>query len=181
MKIEILKPVWDWIKGNVVPLSALASLLTIATIIYGFSKSGKELILKFWNRITRYPPKLPRETIKIHPQINGCWWHMGSSNSKLAMQVVGDWEVTNIIKGEVHIVGACLCRPRTDGRVLIQHPNENIFGKYPILPGATVQITANFWIQPPICKASRDFKATVILFDQFRNEYKIKDVVFEYR
>jgi len=95
------------------------------------------------------------------------------------MQVVGRWHVTSITGDNVRLLAAKISKPKTDGHVLTRHPNENLFGSYPILPGETTEVSSDFWILPPVCKEGEDFRTSVILVDQCGNEHKIKNVVFK--
>jgi hypothetical protein len=63
--------------------------------------------------------------------------------------------------------------------VSIRDPKDNIFGRYPILPGATTEVCTDFIVKPPILEEGQDFKTTVILIDQLGNEHKVKNVVFK--
>jgi hypothetical protein len=56
-----------------------------------------------------------------------------------------------------------------------------MFGHYSIPPGATTELSADFWVTPPICKEGEDFKAAVSVVDQFGNEHKVKGIVFRGR
>lgn len=123
-------------------------------------------------------PEIPRETIRIVPQPAGHRWHMGSVASRPAMQVVSDWFITNITNQPIHLVGAHITRPRTNGFVLVRHPQRNIYGPYVIPPGFTTEATADFWIQPPVRKVGQDFKATIVIVDQFGNKHAVRKVLF---
>src|SRR5574341_163056 len=147
-------------------IGALVGIFTILGFIF---KWGKGIIVKIRHFIIRYRPKIPRETMRIIPQPPGHWWHMGSINKQPAMQLVSNWYVTNITNDPVIILGSRILRPRIDGHVFATQ----------ISKGATDKVSAHFWIQPPVCKQGRDFKAKIVLIDQFGNEHKIKNVLFK--
>jgi len=159
-------------------IGLIAAVVTIIGGIFAAIKWGKGVLGKLWHFVFRYKPRVPRETVKVLPQVHGCWWGEGSVSGKPAMQVVGQWHVTNITGDPVQLLGTRIGRPRTDGHVLTRHPNENIFGRYPILPGQTTEVHSNFWIAPPVRKVGEDLKVTVFLTDQYGNDHKIKNVVF---
>jgi hypothetical protein len=94
------------------------------------------------------------------------------------MQVVGRWHATNIIGEQVLLLGARLSKPPTDGHVMVRHPEQNIFGRYPIRPGATTEVSTDFWVMPPTKKEGQDLVANVILIDQYGNPHKVKAVRF---
>jgi len=159
-------------------IGAIAGIVTILGGIFAAFKWGRGLLVKAWHFVTRSKPKVPRETIRILPQMRGCWWGNGSVAGKPAMQVVGRWHVTNITGDNVRLLGARLLKPKTEGHVLTRHPQENIYGSYPILPGETTEVDSDFWVIPPMRKEGEDFKTSVVLIDQYGNEHKIKNVIF---
>ena len=160
-------------------IGAIAAIVTILGGIFAAVKWGKSFLLKLLHFVTRFKPKVPRETIRVLPQIQGCWWGNGSVSGKPAMQVVGKWHVTNITGDNVLLLGVKTLKPRTEGHVFTRHPRENIYGSYPILPGETTEVSSDFWIVPPMRKEGEDLKTTVVLIDQYGNEHKIKNVVFK--
>lgn len=169
----------DWLRTNSDTITALSAMLGIVGMIWVALKYGNGFLVKAWCFFTRFRPKIPRETIRVLPQLRAQWWSMGTLDGKPAMHIVGDWFVTNITDDRIFILGTRLTRPRIDGRVLVKHPDKELYGRFPILPRATTEIRADFWIRPPICKEGKDFKTAIILIDQFRNEHKVKDAVFK--
>ena len=95
------------------------------------------------------------------------------------MQVVGQWDVTNITANNVRLLSVRTLKPKSEGHVLTRHPNDNTFGSCPILPGETTEVTSDFWIVPPLRKEGEDFRTSVVFVDQYGNEHKIKKVVFK--
>ena len=138
-----------------------------------------KLLSKFWNFITHYRPHIPRETVRVVPQKRSIWWGKGSVGGKPAMQISGRWYVTNIISDPVLVLYTYIESPHTEGHIFTRHPEKNIYGTYPILPGKTTEISTDFWIEPPICNEGKDLKASVILVDQFGNKHKLKNVIFK--
>lgn len=159
-------------------IGAIAAIVTILCGIFAAFKWGRGLFVRLWHHVSRYKLRVPRETVRVLPQLHSCWWSNGSVGGKPAMQVVGRWHVTNITCDNVRLLAARTTKPKTEGHVLTRHPNENIFGLYPILPGETTEVSSDFWVIPPVRKVGEDFKTTVILSDQYGNEHKIKNVLF---
>jgi hypothetical protein len=160
-------------------IGAIAAIVTILGGIFAAFKWGRRFLVRLWHFVSRYKPKVPRESIRVLPQMHGCWWSNGSVSGKPAMQVVGRWHVTNITGDNIRVLAARTSKPKTTGHVLTRHPNDNVFGSYPILPGETTEVSSDFWIVPPVRKEGEDFKTAVILVDQYGNEHKIKNVVFK--
>lgn len=143
------------------------------------------ILVKLLDKLTfKRNDTLPKQTLKLVLQPHGAWWHMGAAGAegKPAMQIVCDWHATNITSEKIIVTTAFIKRPRTEVAIpLVRHPHENIFGNYPIMPNSTSDLSLDFWIQAPVCKEGMPFKAMILVKDQFDNEHKIKDVVFEYR
>jgi hypothetical protein len=125
-------------------------------------KAIGEAFRRVWDLWQKMYPAAPRKTVRLIPRSRRHWWHLGSVRKKPAMQLVSYWHATNITTAPVYLLGVRLKHPGTEGGVLVQHPENNIFGNYPILPGDTVEVTADFWIQPPVrepdrCQAPRSW------------------------
>lgn len=159
-------------------LPILAAGVTILGGIVAFTKWGRDQCKKFWYFLTRYRPKVPRETVRIIPQYNHSWWHLGSENGEPAMQVVCDLYITNISTAEVLICGVSLIKPKIIGRIFVRLPHRDIYGSYPILPGCTTEARADFWIQPPICKENEPLVVDIDFIDQFGNSHRVREVTF---
>jgi hypothetical protein len=129
--------------------------------------------------VRRGDPSIPRETLRFVPALHGNRWHMGSFNERPAMQVVGDWRVTNIARLPVHLLHARLVKPATTGSVMVTEPDRRVVSTDPIPPGATTWASVLFWVQPPVRRVGENFTATVVIVDQFGNEHRLKKVVFK--
>lgn len=159
-------------------IAIIAGIIVILGGVFGALKWGRNVSQKFWHFLTRYRPRVPRETVRILQQMRENWWSMGSIGGKPAMQIVGHWYVTNITGDPVLLLRTYIKRPRTEGHVMVQHPERNIYGRYPIPPGHTAEVATDYWIVPPLRKEREDFKAGIVLIDQFGNEHKLRKVIF---
>ena len=57
--------------------------------------------------------------------------------------------------------------------------HEKMYGMYDIPPGETRNVSCDFWLEPPVVKASEPFTAHSVLFiDQFGNRHAVKRVRF---
>jgi len=139
---------------------------------------GGRIVGPLWKWVSRYKPKVPRETLRFvsHPQASQ--WNPGTVKGQPAMQVHSKWYATNITDHNVLLLSVRLRKPAVNGSVCVQHPHSNYFGNYPILPGATTEAIADFWITPPLCKPGEDYKADLIFIDQFGNDHKVNGVCF---
>jgi len=160
-------------------LEALAAIVTILGGIVAFTKFGRNLCKKFWHFLTRYRPRVPRETVRLIPQYHNSWWSLGSSKGKPAMEVVCDWYITNISDVDVSICEVSLKKPKTIGHILVRHPHQNIYGSYSIPPGCTTEARAVFWIQPPICREDEPLVVDIDFLDQFGNSHRVRKVKYQ--
>lgn len=126
---------------------------------------------------------IPKKTIILlpMPHPNATWWHMGSSRDISAMQIAGKFTVTNITKYNILLTVAKMKKPRKSlGPVTVKDVNSEYHGNYPIPPGATTNMTFDFWIVPPFKEKGENFIADIKILDQFGNEHLIKKVEFKY-
>ena len=162
-------------------IGALAGLVAIIGSIFVAFRWGKTVFT--WVAtfaVRRDGPVRPRKTIQIveHPQRP--WWHMGSSGSDPAMQIVSHWYVTNVTDQPVNVLAARMLWPKTSGAVDTKHHDRDIYGRYVVPPGLTTEVSVDFWVKPPVRRKGEEFKATIVLTDQFGNDHKVKNVVFRY-
>ncbi len=133
-------------------------------------------IAKWLHSIFKLP--YPKKTIKIINRDNSNWWSEGTKGNKPAMQVVGDWYLTNITDNEVLICRVEVNKPKTIGNIFVKHPKNDIYGNYVILPHCTTDARTDFWIQPLIREKGETYKTSVIFTDQFGNRYNVKNILF---
>lgn len=133
-----------------------------------------------WKFLARRPG-VPRRTLRLVPDEHDSWWHMGAMKGQPAMQISAHWYATNITQAPVHIVRVRLLKPNTLGQVLVQHPNSNVFGSYPLLPGRMTAVITDFFVQPPRKPEGKPFSARVEFTDNLGNRHKSKRVTFSCR
>lgn len=162
-------------------LITVAAVVTILTGIARFTDWGRDQWKKFRHFICRYRPEVPRKTIRLIPRRHHSWWYLGSSKGKPAMQVVCDWYITNVSDVDVLICEVSLRKPETTGNIFVRHPEQDIYGRYPIPPGSTTEARADFWIRPPICEEDEPLVADIDFTDQFGNCHRVRKVKFHPR
>ena len=157
--------------------AAIASAL--AGLITAFTPAGRRALRKLWHFITRYRARVPRGTIRITPQEGLQRWSEASVGGSRATSVDGRWRVTNVLPDrEVLIVGARITGYQAQHTYInTQHPERDIYSPEYLIPPLTIsKVMTDFYFIPPITKPGRDFKASLILIDQFGNEHKLKTV-----
>jgi len=166
----------------------IKTLVTVVAIVVGIlsgvitlTEWGRNRWKKLRHFLTRYRPKVPRETLRVIPQYHHIWWSLGSSKGEPAMQLVCDWYITNVSDVDVLICEVSLRKPETTGNMFVRHPERDIYGRYPIPPGSTTEARADFWVQPPICKENEPLVADIDFLDQFGNSHRVRKVKFQPR
>ena len=163
-------------------IGIVVGIVTILGFVTGFFS-------KVWNWIKNKVKKespvldIPKKTITIvpKPHANATWWHMGSTKGEPAMQIVGEYTVTNITKYNILLTVAKMKKPKKSlGPVMVKDVNSQYHGNYPIPPGATTNMNFDFWIFPPFKAKGESFTADIKILDQFGNEHLIKKVAFKY-
>ncbi len=133
--------------------------------------------------------KIPPRTLTITvQQQREYWWHMGSTQHDPAMQIVGQFTITNVYSRPVRALQVklrygFLGRKAIIGDLVVsQHLNSNFYGEFEIPPNDTRNATFHIWLYPPVEKEHQTFVAhSVVVMDHFGNQHKVKGVKFEYR
>lgn len=163
-------------------IGVIAALFAILGGVYAFFKWGIDIIQGWLAPSDEVTYKIPKKTVVVLPKAgsSSTWWHMGSSSGKPAMQIVGDFTVTNLTKFNILLCVAKMKNPKILGSVLVKDFNSNYHGSYMIPGGGTTDMSFNFWIMPPLRKENESFVADVAILDQFGNEHWIKKIKFKY-
>ncbi|HEX7251980.1 MAG TPA: hypothetical protein VF376_03790 [Thermoanaerobaculia bacterium] len=150
-----------------------------AALITAFTPAGRRALRKLWHFITRYRARVPRGTIRITPQEGLQRWSEARVGGSRATSLDGRWRVTNVLPDrEVLIVGARIAGHDAQHTYInTQHPERDIYSPEYLIPPLTVsKVMTDFYFVPPITRPGRDFKASLILIDQFGNEHKLKAI-----
>ncbi|MHA1921258.1 MAG: hypothetical protein ACTSWX_16030 [Promethearchaeota archaeon] len=161
---------------NIVTIIGL--IAAIITILGAVTKKGRSIFKKFWDLISRYRPKIPKQTLRIIQQEDRSCWSLGKSKGKPAMQISGHFFVTNISTVNVLICKVVMQKMKINGEILVRHPEGNVYGSYEIPANRTTEASVNFSIQPPICKEEEIFIENIIFFDQFSNPHRVYKAKF---
>ena len=137
---------------------------------------------KFWGlllcKFPSYKPSLPKQTITVTPTVTigmrNFFWHLGSQSDQPAMDVRGEFIVTNITNQPITLVGAKIKKSKVMGTILISR-DDNI-----LLPGLAVNVGVMFWIIPPLLKDQKEsFIDKVALVDQYGNSHWTDKIEFK--
>ncbi len=158
-------------------ISIIKTVLELLGIIWRFTKKI------FGGKVKpEYQMDIPKKTIIVapNPHPRSTWWHMGSSSGKPAMQITGDFKVTNITKYNILLCAAKMKKPKVLGSVIVKDSKSNYHGSYPIPATSVAKLSFHFWITPPFKEKGDPFTADVAILDQFGNEHWIKRIQFIY-
>jgi hypothetical protein len=131
------------------------------------------------------PPRTLTVTLQ---QQREYWWHMGGIREDPAMQIVGEFLVTNIYSKPVRVVQIELRYGPFGSRGLIgdvsisRSLSSQYYDAFTIPPNDTRQASFHMWLVPPVAKAKQPFVPhSMRMTDHFGNKHRIKGVRFEYR
>jgi hypothetical protein len=100
---------------------------------------------------------------------------MGSTAGQPMMQIVGDFDVTNMTTYPIVLSAVKMKKPKYYGHVTVWHESNN-----QIPPGALRKIRFHFHLSPPFLKQGEPLEADIAVLDQFGNEHWIRNVHFRY-
>jgi hypothetical protein len=168
-------------------LALIGALASGVTILGGFYKLWQIGIKGAWtylkSRVARTFWNVPKSTLVILPEHeHRLWWHMGGQGGQPAMQIVGDFYLTNISPEEILVpktfMTAYYCRwglipvhKKVEGHVFVRLSQGETFGGYHIPPRSTTDCRADWWVQPPIKTKGKKLRGRVCFIDQFGNEH----------
>jgi hypothetical protein len=130
---------------------------------------------------------IPQRTVVLIPevQINSLWWHQGSQAGRPALQVVGDFNVTNTWTAPVKLAAAKLRyreglrRKTVLGMVDVKDFASHYHGRYAMLPNAMTHARVHFFAANTSREEARPLVADIAIVDQFGNEHWIKGLTFK--
>ena len=183
------KDVLDWfaIQDHSLTVTAIGMLIAAIVAVLAWLR-GWTWPRRLWHGATRYRPRIPRKTLRIwpmrrYPLMSDQRWRTASVGDQPAMQIIGEWHVTNRAKEAIHIDHARIVRPRkarTDGEVYVIDPETNLAGDWMLAPRSFAEVMTQFFVHPPVCQEGEDFRAKLVFTDEFGNKHKTKWIAFKY-
>jgi hypothetical protein len=108
-------------------------------------------------------------------------WSVARLGDKPGTHVHGHFYVTNTSDGDVMILKARLHKYPTDLlHVFTRHPEQNVYGRFPVLSHQMSEVTADFSFFPPIGRDRKALVADVIFTDNFGHEHRLLSLRFGY-
>lgn len=160
----------------------IVGVMTIVGAVSGFFKWLRAAVKRALAGGNSYLLDVPKKTLVILPkaQPNSCCWHMGAVANRPAMQITGRYTVTNITKLGIMPTVARLKKPPTLGHVMVQDTDSNLHGSFHVPPGATTDLSFDFWVVPPVRREGEPFTVDVCIIDQFGNAHWLRRIQFSY-
>ena len=171
-------------------LTLLGAVTTLGDFLKLWDFGPLSLLRWIRARINQAFWSVPKETLRIIPMDRPWPWGPASIQGRPAMQVVMDFYFTNITTEPALVVGTHLTAyywkwkvfPRykkVKGHVFVQHPTDDVHGTYQILPRATTEGRADWYIEPPIREAGHSFCGRACFIDRFGNEHWTQKLIWE--
>lgn len=176
-------------------------LLTITTIvlnslgILGKIASALRAALRalghLLHRAPALPDGVPARTVAIvqQPRINALWWSEGSISGRPMLQVVGDFNITNLWSKDIKLAGALLRYKRwlvltrtIRGDSSVKDLKSVYSGTYHIPPNQMTWLRVSFYFIPRdgMPTSLGVFNASVAVIDQFGNHHWVENLSFKH-
>jgi hypothetical protein len=148
----------------------------IAVLPWGF-----QLMQRAWSKTTgaRFHPKREPPSLRFEQDERQSSWSATRFGSRAGTHLHGHWFVTNtsnrnlrLLKARVHKHGADFTN------VFTQHPDRNVFGRYPIQAHALSEVVMDFTFFSPMGRGREPIVASVIFTDNYGDEHLLQSVRF---
>jgi hypothetical protein len=142
------------------------------------------LAWKGWPKIKSvFYNNIPKKTITlVDNEEHNCFWHTGSYQGKLSLQIAGNFMVTNITDRPVALAKVRLqgIKGRVDSSHLsVKDFSSRFFGQYDIPPQKRTTVAICVFIAPKTQPQSKEpIQLDVIITDQFGNDHCLRKVNF---
>jgi hypothetical protein len=112
-------------------------------------------------------------------QLRNTGLKVGRFGSRTGTHLHGHWFVTNTSNHNLRLLKARLHQHGADfTNVFTQHPDWNVFGRYPIQPHALSEVVVDFTFFPPMGRGREPIVASVIFTDNYGDEHLLQSVRF---
>lgn len=163
-------------------LGIILGICAMIAYIRGFFGWLKDTAIALFKKQPENLIHIPKKTMTILPKQGRQhrWWHMGRIGENPAMQIHISLTVTNISKLNVIPIQAKIKKPKIYGHVFTRDHRSNMYGSNDVPSGVTTDMTADFWIYPPVRNEGQPFVANISVMDQYGNEHWVKGIELEY-
>jgi hypothetical protein len=168
---------WSLAQSHALALGLLASLLTITSLAYRFGRPFFSWLHRsVWIPIREAQTGVPKRTLIVQAgDRRSSYLADAKWGDQPMVQVRIALHLTNVAKQPMKVSKVRLhfrrghFRNVKEGDINVRHPDQEVFGDYPVLP-SRMAIAEAFWmISPPFHKPDRPAAVRVCIIDQFGN------------
>jgi hypothetical protein len=163
-------------------IGVILGIFAMIAYIKGFFGWVRDLVAGLFSNQLENLIHIPKKTmtILVKPSAQHSWWHMGRTGENPAMQIHISFTATNVSKLNVLPIQAKIKKPKIHGHVLTRDFKSNMYGSHDIPSNVTTDLTADFWIFPPVKKEGQTFIVDVSIMDQYGNEHWTRGIPLAY-
>ena len=150
--------------------------LLIAVLPWDF-----QLMQRAWSKTTgaRFHPKREPPCLLFEQDERHSSWSATRFGNRAGTHLHGHWFVTNTSNRNLRLLKARLHKHGADfTNVFTQHPDRNVFGRYPILPHSLSEVLVDFTFFPPMGRGREPIVASLIFTDNYGGEHLLQSVRF---
>ena len=136
-------------------------------VIVGAASAGGVFVFSVALNIVQWRRAASPRSVHLVAQgeLMALWWHMGAQGATPAMQIVGDFQITNVTSFNVTIPKSVLTVSHRTWKVIPRRTRVEGPGLYQPLRAQSFAQHRFMWISPPILKEGRVLHARVGLID----------------
>jgi hypothetical protein len=123
----------------------------------------------------------PTPTVFLVANDDHSFWTQLQNGGRVITQFCFRIHATNLTSEPVKLVGLKLIRPRIKrhhkelaSRVITQHPTQNVYGQYPIMPQAFSRVCCDLIVDRPMDKPGGKITVIAALSDEHGAWHKVK-------
>lgn len=165
---------WPPSDDTIVVWASIATILLFVGAALRWGGRVAQWVLRRVEKRLRLKP--PRDTMRVVPDPPHVRWSEGSVAGRPANHLSGTWLVTNAMADTQLVVAGATLRLPLLRRLRLNHEHSRLDSPLTLAvpPRATGRLHGSFWLVPPLAKPGRDFRATLLVTDQFENKRHIK-------
>ena len=162
--------------------TVLGGFVTVCVAVWGFAtKQGRAMFgllavaLPFRIVLKRQP------NVAVVPDPLQCQWSVGKyPNGRKVTHILYRGNVTNGNKeGDLLLLRCHVLRPHIEGRVMVRHPERNIYGnEYPVRARTVVPMDAHFTTETLLLKSPKELVLDLVFIDHNGAAIRVRDVRF---
>lgn len=168
----------DWCNAHRAVIGIVGSLLTIFVAAIAWGRGALSWFRqRIWEPIAQAGTGIPGRTLIVQPGDRRMHiWADGQAGEDALIQIRVALHLTNVCRQPVLVSQVWLyfwrtrfTREKLEGNILIRHPEEQTFGRFPVLPFQMSEALADWIISPPFTRGKEPISVRIRVVDQFGN------------